>query len=349
MIDPDGNNARRLTDNHAADAFATLSADGKTIVFDSNRLRDEDEPLNTSDLFVMNTDGTEQQHLTRGGSPTWSPDSKRIAFHASSSGTALPIQNTPGAATADSDIFVANVDDLLDGSEAPRNVTNNPDFVDDDPDWSPDGHTVVLTRHDAFELDHNSPLTVEIYRLDVDVTSAPQRLTFNNYEERAADVSPDGTRIVFMCRLPDTDFELCVMNADGAGLTALTNNTVGDLGFHWSTDGKQIVFQRPVGGGRNQLFVINARWQRHDPDHRAAKRRTAGMERVRILGPAEGQSRQVAAVVKRLIALAGVALTFACSSVDGVEDDDLSPVCQPPHGETGHDHREHVAGLPTCP
>ena len=53
--------------------------------------------------------------------------------------------------------------------------------------------------------------------------------------------------------------------------------------------------------------------------------------------------------MKRLIALAGVALVLSCSGTGPVENDDLSPACQPPHGETGHDHDKHVAGLPTCP
>ena len=64
LLDPDGTNPRQLTDNQAADAFPTLSPNGKRIVFDSNRLRGAG-PLNTSDLFVMNTDGTEQTHLIR--------------------------------------------------------------------------------------------------------------------------------------------------------------------------------------------------------------------------------------------------------------------------------------------
>ena len=120
LIDPDGSNPRRLTDNHATDAFPTLSPNGKKIVFDSNRLRGTG-PLNTSDLFVMNTDGTEQTHLIRASSPTWSPDSKHIAFHASASGTGLPILTTPGSATIDSDLFIANVDDLVrDRSAAQR-------------------------------------------------------------------------------------------------------------------------------------------------------------------------------------------------------------------------------------
>ena len=37
LINPDGTNPRRLTDNAYGDAFPTLSPDGKKIVFASNR------------------------------------------------------------------------------------------------------------------------------------------------------------------------------------------------------------------------------------------------------------------------------------------------------------------------
>src|SRR5437773_3571531 len=83
LMDGDGTNPRRLTQNNFADGFPALSPDGKRIVFDSNRLLTVGEPFNTSDLFVMKADGTEQLSLVRGSSATWSPDSRRIAFHAS--------------------------------------------------------------------------------------------------------------------------------------------------------------------------------------------------------------------------------------------------------------------------
>src|SRR4051812_13347093 len=54
------------------DIFPALSPDGRgKIVFDSNRLRVDGEPVNTSDLFLMDHDGTGRVFLTRGGSPTW--------------------------------------------------------------------------------------------------------------------------------------------------------------------------------------------------------------------------------------------------------------------------------------
>jgi TolB protein len=258
LMNPDGTNPRRLTENTDGDAFAALSPDGKKIVFDSNRNRAEGEPLNIGSLFLMSTDGTEQTLLTRGSSATWSPDSKNIAFHASASGTGSPIRTDPGSATTDSDIFVANVDDLLVGAEQPRNITNSPN-IDDDPDWSPDGQKIAFTSHDVLD-DPRLSNAAEIYVLDADGTGTPERLTYNNEEERGPAWSPDGTRIVFSCRIGGgtADFEICVMNAEGTDVVQLTNNSVPDLTATWSPDGQQIVFHRPglVAGQGLQLFTM---------------------------------------------------------------------------------------------
>jgi len=257
LMSPDGTNVRRLTENTGGNAFAALSPDGKKIVFDSNRNRVEGEPLNTSDLFVMNTKGDEQRFLIRGSSATWSPKSKNIAFHASASGVGLPIKPDPGAATSDSDIFVANVDDLLAGVAGPMNLTNNPEAIDDDPDWSPDGRRIVFTSHPVTDDPLRSNLA-EVYVINVDGTGLT-RLTFNAEEERAPNWSPDGSRIVYMCRIGGGAalFEICDMKADGSDRRQLTNNTVLDATPSFSPDGQQIVFQRPVAG-RLQLWLMNA-------------------------------------------------------------------------------------------
>jgi len=258
LMNADGTNRRRVTENTFCDGFPALSPDGKRIVFDSNRLRAEGAPLNTADLFVMNADGSEQTPLTRGSSGTWSPDSKNIAFHASASGTGQPIKPDPGAATTDSDIFVVNVEDFVKHKTEPKNITNNPAAIDDDPDWSPDGGKIVFTSH-AITDNHRNSTTAEIYVIDADGTGIPARLTNNVEEERAPAWSPDGTRIVFMCRRGGSDFEICAMNADGTGQVQLTDNTVADLSPSWSPDGQKIVFHRPVGGpGQFQLFLMNA-------------------------------------------------------------------------------------------
>jgi Tol biopolymer transport system component len=216
LMSPDGSNVRRLTENTGGNAFAALSPDGKKIVFDSNRNRAESEPFNTSDLFVMNTKGDEQRFLIRGSSATWSPDSKNVAFHASASGAGLPTRTDAGAPTRDSDIFVANVDDLLAGVAGPINLTNSPEAIDDDADWSPDGSRIVFMSHPVTDDRIRSNLA-EMYVINVDGTGLT-RLTFNAEGERAPSWSPDGSRIVYMCRIGGgaSDFEICTINADGS-------------------------------------------------------------------------------------------------------------------------------------
>ena len=73
----DGTDIKRLTDTPGYDAEATLSPDGKSIVFTS--LRDGD-----LEIYTMNTDGTNVKRLTHetgyDGGPFFSPDGRRIVY-----------------------------------------------------------------------------------------------------------------------------------------------------------------------------------------------------------------------------------------------------------------------------
>jgi TolB protein len=255
FMNPDGSDPQRITANEVGDTFPVLSPDGKKMVFDSNRLRTEGESINTSDLFVMASDGTEQTHLTRGSSASWAPDGKHITFHASASGAGLPIRMDPGAPPADSDIFILNVDEAATGQQAPINITNSAALIEDDPHWSPDGQKIVYTAHDVDDHPVVST-TAEVFVINADGSGVPVRLTFNSEEERAPAWSPDGSKIAFMCRYGGTDFEICVINPDGSGLVQVTDNTVQELSIRWSVDGQRFFFNRPVSG-RNQLFSIS--------------------------------------------------------------------------------------------
>ena len=109
----------------------------------------------------------------------------------------------------------------------------------------------------AAKDDMRNPVSAEIYVINADGKGKPIRLTSNSEEERAPAWSPDGKRILFMCRRGGTDFEICIMNADGSGQIQLTDNTVGDLGGSWSPDGRKVVVHRPISRGRYQLWLIN--------------------------------------------------------------------------------------------
>jgi len=48
-----------------------------------------------------------------------------------------------------------------------------------------------------------------------------------------------------------------INNADGTGLTRLTNNTAGEIAAHWSPNGSQIVFVSDRDGN-NEIYTMNA-------------------------------------------------------------------------------------------
>ena len=77
MIDPNGRNLRRLTNNRWADDFLSWSPDGKRITFAAQTNR-------SWDIYVMDIDDGKNRNLTNSHQdewePSWSPDGKRIAF-----------------------------------------------------------------------------------------------------------------------------------------------------------------------------------------------------------------------------------------------------------------------------
>ena len=250
-----------------ADWAPAVSPDGKgRVVFDSNRNRASGAPLNTSELFLLQARGdeVEQTRVARGSSASWSPEGKRIVFHASVSGAGIPINPNPGAPTTDSAIFVGKVGDLLEGI-APRQITTPPEGqVDDDSDWSPAGETIAFVRKDRVNADQNNPTTAEIYAVEADGTGLV-RLTDNAVEERSPAWSPDGTRLVFSCRRGvrgGNTIELCLMNADGTGLVVVTDNAVPELSPRFTPDGTRILFQRPIAnplpGQGQQTWIMDA-------------------------------------------------------------------------------------------
>lgn len=283
--DPANPDPARLTNTGCdhGNGFAAISPTGQKIAFDRGTTElvayddGKSRRVGLSELYVMAHDGSDQTHLTRGSSASWSPDGRWIAFHASASGTGQPINPNPGAATSDSDIFVANVDDLLAGV-APTNIINDAGsvWINEDADWSPDGQKIVFTRKSAVELDSSlrclgnvlqSPPVPggvcdypsgEVWVMGAD-GSNPMQLTRNGYEDRAPSWSPDGTKLVYMCRAggSGTAFQLCVMNADGSGNVQLTNNGLAHLTPSFSPDGGTIIFHTTVSG-LFQLFTMPA-------------------------------------------------------------------------------------------
>ena len=159
VMDTNGGNQRRLTNNPDDDWEPSWSPDGKRIAFSSDR-------DGASEIYVMDADGGNQLNLTNNNpgldsSPSWSPDGKRIAFSSNR-------DNKKGRF-----IFEIYVMDADGGNQ--QNLTNNP-WDDQSPSWSPDGKRIVFSARRPGHFETKFAITDEIYVMDADGGNE-QRLT----------------------------------------------------------------------------------------------------------------------------------------------------------------------------
>ena len=132
VIDADGGNRQRLSNDAVDDYYPSWSPDGERIAFTSAR------DGRRNDIYVMDADGSNQRRLTENPEfdwqPSWSPDGERIAFTSARDGNW--------------EIYVMNTDG---GNQ--RRLTKNAS-PDTNPSWSPDGKRIVFvsTRDGNYEI-----------------------------------------------------------------------------------------------------------------------------------------------------------------------------------------------------
>ena len=219
VMNADGSDPTRLTDNPASDNWPSWSPDGGRIAFHSNR--DDPDPNDDEhfwDIYVMNADGSDQTRLTDGSAwdsyPRWSPDGQRIAFQSYIDGNW--------------EIYAMNAD----GSGRTR-LTDNP-ASDDGPSWSPTGQSIVFYS----DRDGNG----EIYAMSAD-GSGLTRLTDNPAADLYPSWSPNGRSIAFASGRDEPGYHnIYVMDTDGSGQTRLTDNVAWDWAPRWSPDGRTLAF-----------------------------------------------------------------------------------------------------------
>ena len=152
VMDADGENPQNLTNNRHDDSSPSWSPDGKRIVFMSYRdghfIGDFEEI--TSEIYVMDADGGNQQRLTENRKndelPSWSPDGTRIVFSSDRKGDFVNYE-----------IYV--MDD--DGGNLQRLTENRKN--DWSPSWSPDGKRIAFSSDRKGDWEN-----YEIYVMDTD-------------------------------------------------------------------------------------------------------------------------------------------------------------------------------------
>ena len=162
VMDADGNNETRITNNLAQDSFPAYSPDGSRIAFTTNRDGGDFE------IYTMKPDGTDPVRVTNSpgedAHPGWSPDGKQITFHSRR-------DSVPGGA-ANLEIYRVNAD----GSN-PVRLTNTPAF-EVFPVWSPDGKRILFNDFTAGG---------DVYHVNAVDGSDPVRVTNNTVPDGRCD------------------------------------------------------------------------------------------------------------------------------------------------------------------
>ncbi|MBI5641224.1 MAG: PD40 domain-containing protein [Nitrospirae bacterium] len=195
VANADGTGLKKITDNPKYDAEPIVSADGRQIVFGSQREGD-------FDIYIMNAGGTNLRRLTDrvgyDGGPWFSSDGKKIVWRAWYPETVE--EKALWRDCMERDYIVPVPLDLwimdADGSNK-RRLTHN-GATNWAPSWHPDNKRIIFSsnmddwREDIKKFGHN----FELYMINLDGTGL-ERITHNNVFDSFPMFSADGKKLSF--------------------------------------------------------------------------------------------------------------------------------------------------------
>lgn len=188
---PDGSDLKRLTDTEGYDAEATVSPDGKKIVFTSMRNGD-------LDLYTMDIDGKNVKRLTDAlgydGGAFFSPDSKKICYRAhhpqaeEDRKTYRDLLAKNWVKPSKMELYVMNAD----GSGKQQLTSNgNANFC---PYFTPDARQLIFASN--MDDPRGRPPNFELYLIDLE-SKKTERVTQDPSFDGFPMFSPDGKKIVW--------------------------------------------------------------------------------------------------------------------------------------------------------
>lgn len=230
------------------DSYPSLSPDGTTLLFQSDRSGDVE-------IWSVHSDGSNLVRITSSpgydGNPAWSPDGRTIAF----------------TSTRDGNLEIYTM--KPDGSAQTR-VTQAPGN-DGHPHWYPDGSRIIFNSARTTRDFKSGDIYDEIFSMRPDGTDVKQITNLKSVSTYAC-VSPDGSKIVYRGSADgpayawDMTFnknirnsEIFVSGVDGSNAINVSQSPAFDGWPSWSPDSKKVIFASNRSGKPNsgQLYTVD--------------------------------------------------------------------------------------------
>lgn len=246
VVDADGTNETRLTDEPGRDIHPMFSPDGNRLTFtrrplDGGVTEETIHVMDPMDVDPADGDGDNPIRLTPAPSPNfmsaYSPDGTQMVFLR---------QEPPGS---DNEIWVMDAD-----GTNPKQLTDNT-LVESRPVFSPDGKKIVYARRFGQTVPAGEIRQLDVYVMNVK-GSEPTRLTTSLGNDNNPRFSPDGEKIAFESTR-DGNSDIYVMNPDGTGQTSLIPGPDSNEQFPaFSPDGEQLAFSSDRDGNE-EIYVTD--------------------------------------------------------------------------------------------